>query len=278
MQWSPDGITELRSDGSAMSPSWQPGTNMLIYIRDGGSFSNLIVLDTDSGRTRRLTDSESAYQQGSQDYALDCDWISDAFWSESDIVVFSSNAESANGELGLWILRHSTELMFPSPNDFVEPGPVQKATVDAAGKYAAYTVTGEDLMTSYIGMRDLDTGQTWLAMEGALGAYDGAISPDGEWIIGTIRDSDHMNDLWLWNRETEQTVRLTHGEQASNASWDPYGEAVVYLSYVKTGFSMRAFYIDFSGDEPGIKGSTITLIDTANIDSTSRPSWNTPVS
>lgn len=274
MQWSPDGVVELRNDGNAMAPTWEPNTNMLMYVRSGGSFSNLILLDVDSGRTRRLTNSESSLTAGSQAYVLDSDWIVDPFWSESGIVVFSSTAEDPNYLLRLWILRYDDELMFPGPTDYAEPGQIEKITVDAAGRYACYTVTGGNLMSSYIGMRDLDSGSTWPVMEGAQGAFDGAISPNGRWVIGTIRDSEGLSDLWICNWETEESVRLTNGEQANAVTWDYFGDWVAYLAFVGDGFSLRAFRIDFSGDQPSIDGDIQVLIENDNIDSTSRLSWN----
>lgn len=272
-QWSPDGVTELRKDGAASAPSWQPDSHTLMYVRRGDSFSNLITLDTESDRTRRLTNSQSSLQQGSQDYVIDSDWIVDPFWSESGIVVFASSADSPNGQLQLWILRYDSDVMFPGPTDFTEPGQIEKITVDAEGKYACYTVTGEDLMSSYIGMRDLDTGVSWPVMEGAHGAFDGAISPNGRWVIGTIRDSDGLSDLWLCNVETEESLRLTEGEQANAATWDYFGEEVAYLAFTGDGFSLRSFRIDFGGDEPNIDGDIKVLIENDQIDSTSRLSW-----
>lgn len=273
MQWSPDGVTTLREDGDAMSPTWQPDSNMLMYVRAGESYSNLITLDTETGRTRRLTSSESELQEGSEAYVQDSDWIIDPFWSESGIIVFASTAENAYFQLQLWILRYESNLMFLGPTDYAEPGQVEKITVDAAGKYACYTVTGGDLVSSYIGMRDLDTGVTWPVMEGVLGAYDGAISPNGRWVIGTIRDSDNENDLWLCNVETSESVRLTNGEQANAVTWDYLGESVAYLSFVGDGFSLRSFRIDFTGAEPKISGDIQVLIEKEQIDSTSRLSW-----
>ena len=273
MQWTPDGVYELKHDGAARSPTWQPDSNMLMYVRDGGSFSNLIALDADTGRTRRLTNSESTLQEGSEAYVADSVWITDPFWSESGIVVFASTAESPAGTPALWILRYDSDTMFLGPPDDAEPGWIEKITVDAAGKYACYTVVS-DLYVSYIGMRDLDTGLTWPIMEGAHGAFDGAISPNGRWVIGTIRDSDDDSDLWLCNVETEEVVRLTEGENANATTWDFLGEWVTYLAYVGDGFSLRAFRIDFTGDAPSMDGDIQVLIERDAIDSTSRLSWN----
>lgn len=273
MEWTPDGVKVVREDGNASGPSWQPESNMLIYVRRDESYSNLISLDTDTGRTRRLTNSQSDLQQGSEAYVHDSDWIIDPFWSESGIIAFASTAENPNRTPQLWIMRYDDNLMFPAPTDYMEPGPIEKITVDASGKYACYTVVGEYLMSSYIGMRDLDTGLTWPVMEGARGAFDGAISPNGRWVMGTIRDSDGKSDLWLTNVETEQSTRLTDGEQASAVTWDYYGDSVAYLAFVGDGFSLRTFRLDFSGDEPGIDGDIQVLIASDKIDSTSRLSW-----
>jgi Tol biopolymer transport system component len=273
MQWSPDGITELKADGDAMSPSWSPDTNMMVYVRNGGSFSNLISLDTETGRTRRLTNSESQLQRGSEDYVADSVWITDPWWSESNIIVFGSTADSVNGFPQLWILRYESETVFLGPTDYMESGWIEKITVDANGKYACYTVLG-DGMVSYIGMRDLDTGATWPVLEGAHGAFDSAISPNGRWVIGTIRDSDDVTDLWLTNVDSDESYRLTEGENASATTWDYFGESVAYLAYVGDGFSLRAFRIDFTRDEPAIDGDIQVLIEKDNIDSTSRLSWN----
>jgi hypothetical protein len=273
MQWSPDGVTELKRDGAAMAPTWQPDAHMLMYVRNGGSYSNLISLDTETGRTRRLTNSESSLQRGSEAYVADSDWISDPFWSESNIVVFASTADSFTNTPQLWILRYESDTMFVGPTDYAETGWIEKITVDAAGKFACYTVLGADFV-SYIGMRDLDTGLTWPVMEGVNGAYDGAISPNGRWVIGTIRDSNNDSDLWLCNVETDEVVRLTQGENANAATWDYYGEWVAYLAFVGDGFSLRAFRIDFTGEMPSIAGDIQVLIESDAIDSTSRLSWN----
>lgn len=273
MQWSPDGVVMLREDGNASAPTWEPDSPVLVYVRRGESFSNLIALDTETDRTRRLTDSESEEQPGSQDYVLGSDWIVDPFWSESGIIAFASTADSSDATLGLWILRYKDDLMFPAPTDYSVVGHLEKVTVDATGDYACYTVLADSLRSSHVGIRNLNTGVSWVAMEGAQGAYDGAISPNGRWVIGTIRDSDGLNDLWLHNVESEETVRLTEGEQASSVCWDYFGEWAAYLAYVDDGFSLRAFQIDFSGDEPSIAGDIQVLIEQDQIDSTSRLSW-----
>lgn len=272
-QWSADGVAEVKVDGAAKSPTWNPGTNEMMYVRDGGSFSNLIVLDIESHRTRRITSSESDLQPGSEAWVWDSVWITDPCWSESGIVTFASTDDSLDGVLQLWILRYDTSSVFLAPHDGGDSGRIERTSVDSNGLMACYTVTGLDGMSAYIGVRNLDTGETQIALQGARQAYDGAISPDGSWVIGTIRDSEGRNDLWLTNVGEGGATRLTEGEEASAAVWDPWGEWVAYLAFTGKGFSLRAFKVDFTSDPPEIDGDILTLIEEDNIDSTSRLSW-----
>lgn len=274
-QWSNDGVERIKVDGAASSPTWRPGTNEMMYVRDGGSYSNLIVLDTVSGRTRRITDSESDLQRGSAAWVWNSWWITDPFWSESGIVSFSSTADSPDGVLQLWLLRYHENTVFLAPYDEKEQGRVEGSSVDAAGKYAVYTITGLDGMSSSIGMRDLDTGETSTVLQGVRGAFDAAIAPQGDWVVGTIRDGDGLNDLWIVDPHSGgKATRLTYGEQASRAVWDPTGSWVAYLSFTGKGFSLRAFALDFEDDEPSINGDIQLLVGQDGIRDSTRLSWS----
>ncbi|MCO5217344.1 MAG: hypothetical protein M9909_00695 [Thermomicrobiales bacterium] len=92
--------------------------------------------------------------------------------------------------------------------------------------------------------------------------------------MGCRRDEEGNNDLWLWHRESERLTQLTHGEQTSNPTWDPFGEAIAWLTYTGDGFSLRAAYLDFTDEEPVFAGDPTVLIPRADIDARSRPSWS----
>jgi Tol biopolymer transport system component len=98
-------------------------------------------------------------------------------------------------------------------------------------------------------MRDLNMGTTYPMIQGVQGAYDPAISRDGEWIVASIRDSNGMSDLWLCNRLDETVTQLTSGEQASNATWSPDGDWVAYLSLDGSGFRLKCLRVDLQARE-----------------------------
>lgn len=273
---SEDGVRKVVEDGAAMDPTWEPGTNYMLYVRDGGSYANLIMANTATGRTRRLTDNESEWEEGSPDYVASSVWAIDPSWSESGIVCYASNQGSPYGGLQLWILNPTAETTYQAAWDGMEEGSLEHVSVDGDGVYAVYTVLvggwGEG-STTYVSMRDLDMGTTYPMIEGPQGAYDPAISRDGEWIVASIRDENGMSDLWLCNRLDETVTRLTSDEQASNATWSPDGDWIAYLSLDGSGFRLKAIRVDLDNRE--IDGSSQTLVDTDSIDSTCGLSWNT---
>lgn len=272
---SASGAERIVEDGAAMDPTWQPGTGMLLYVRDGGSYTDLIMANTETGRTRRLTANESKFQPGSADYVLDSVWAMDPSWSASGLVCYASNQDSADGSLRLWILDPARETTYPAASDGLEEGSIEHISVDAEGLYAVYTLLvggWGGSATTYVSLRDLNTGATYPVIEGPQGAYDPAISPDGEWIVATLRDEEGVSDLWLCNRAEESLTRLTTGEQASNATWNPDGDWLAYLRKVDSGFELRAIQLDLDARE--IVGRSRKLTDGGAIDSTCGLSWN----
>lgn len=272
---SDDGVRMLVEDGAAMDPTWEPGSDYLLYARDGGSFSNLIMANTDTGRTRRLTDNESDWEEGSPDYVAGSVWAIDPAWSESGIVCYASNQDSPYGTMQLWILNPGAETTYMAAWDGMEEGSLEHVSVDGDGVYVVYTVLvggwGQGGST-YVSMRDLNMGTTYPMIEGPQGAYDPAISRDGEWIVASIRDENGVSDLCLCNRLDETVTMLTDGEQASNATWSPDGEWVAYLSLDGSGFTLKAIQVDL--DEREVVGRSRTLVETDEIDSTCALSWN----
>lgn len=273
---SEDGTQVVVEDGKAMDPTWEPDSDYLLYVRDGGSYSNLILANTRTGRTRRLTDNESEAEEGSPEYVAGSVWAMDPSWSEAGIVCYASTEGSDFGEPIMWILDPAAETTYPAASDGTDAGAIEHLSVDANALYAVYTVLsggwGPGSVT-YVAMRDLNMGTTYPMVEGPQGAYDPAISPDGDWIVCSIRDENGVSDLWLCNREDEQLSRLTDREQASNATWSPDGDWVAYLRWEGSGFEMKAIRLNLDARE--VEGRSRTLVEADQIDSTCGLSWNT---
>ncbi|HWV23943.1 MAG TPA: hypothetical protein VNZ58_07120, partial [Thermomicrobiales bacterium] len=209
-------------DGAAMDPAWDPAGSLMLYARNGGSFSDLILINPQTGVRKALTDNESDAQQGSPDYVNGCSWALDPCWSHEQVACFVSDADAEYGEMSLWVILPEAAYAYEAASDGGDQGAIENVSVDGGATYCVYTVLaagGTEGGTTYITLRDLNTGTTWPIIEGPLGAYDAAISPDSKWIVTSIRDENGVSDLWMFDREQETLTRLTENEQASGSVW-----------------------------------------------------------
>jgi Tol biopolymer transport system component len=272
--WSEDGTTKVIEDGNAQDPTWSPDGGQILYARNGGSFTNLLIADADTGRITRLTDNESELEQGSPDYVATSYWAIDPFWSAAGIVCYVSDAGSEGTVMQLWILDPESGEAYVAADDGGDQGPLEHVSVDANATWAVYTVLaqgGTEGGTTYVTMRDINTGATYPIIEGPQGAYDPAISPDGNSIVASLRDESGVSDLWLFDRATDELTQLTTGEGAAGAAWSPDGDWVAYLRRVESGFEVWAMPIDVERGEPG--GEARKLVNAKPIDATSGLSW-----
>jgi Tol biopolymer transport system component len=271
---SQDGTGRVIEDGAALDPTWSPNGRLIMYARNGGSFSDLILANPSTQNRKRLTDNESTAEKGSPEYVSACSWALDPYWSQADVVCFVSDSGSAFGEMALWVLDPDDGLAYQAAYDGNEQGPLENVSVDEAATYCVYTVLsagGPDGGTTHISMRDLNTGTTYPVIEGELGAYDAAISPSADWIVASLRDRSGTSDLWLFDRVGETLLRLTDGEQASGAVWSPDGEWIAYLRRVDSSFELKTFRIDPRTGERD--GKARKLVGPEVLDATSGLSW-----
>lgn len=274
-EWSSEsGTNRLVEDGRAMDPTWDPTGRLLLYSRDGGSYSDLILANPKTGNLKRLTENESAAEEGSPDYVNGSSWAFDACWSQAGVVCYVSDANSSFGEMMIWILNPDDGTSYQAATDGTDQGPVESVSVDASAAFCVYTVLsagGEGGGTTYIAMRDLNMGTTYPIIEAAHGAYDAAISPDADWIVASLRDENGTSDLWIFDRVDETLERLTNGEQASNATWSPDGNWLAYLRRSGSKFEIKTLHINRRSGERS--GDAKRLVDLDGIDATSGLSW-----
>lgn len=271
---SEEGTQVIISDGAALDPTWSPNGRLLLYARNGGSFSDLILANPGTNNRKRLTDNESSAVKGSPEYVNGCSWAVDPFWSSSGIACFVSDIESTYGEMSLWILEPENVFAYAAAYDGNDQGSIENVSIDGAGVFAVYTVLsagGPEGGTTYISMRDLNTGTTYPIIEGEMGAYDAAISPSSDWVVASLRDYSGTSDLWLFDRVGETLQRLTYGEQASSATWSPDGEWIAYLRQVDSTFELKTFRINPRTGER--KGDARKLVGADILDATSGLSW-----
>lgn len=266
----------LVEDGHAADPAWDPAGQLMLYVRDGGSFSDLVLVNPQTGVNRTLTDNESPAQKGSPEYVNGCSWALDPSWNHEDVACFISDSGASYGEMQLWVLLPQEGTAYQAAHDGGDQGSIENVSVDSSATWCVYTVLaagGVEGGTTYITLRDLNTGATYPILEGPAGAYDAAISPDGEWIVASLRDATGASDLWLFNRREETLNQLTWNEQASGSTWSPDGEWIAYLARVKDGFEIKAFRLDPRTGERA--GEAQRLVGPEIIDTTSGLSWAT---
>src|SRR5699024_4428141 len=109
----------------------------------------------------------------------------DPFWGHEKVACFVSDAASTMGQMSLWVAMPGAEKLYQAASDGGDQGPIEHVSLDSSATYCVYTVLAAGGVssggTTYIGLRNLDTGATTPLIEGPGGAYDAAISPDGAW-------------------------------------------------------------------------------------------------
>lgn len=272
--WTPNGTDMVIEDGNAQDPTWAPDGERLLYVRSGGSYSNLIIANVESGRVTRLTDNEADFEKGSPEYVASSAWAKDPVWSDAGIVCYITDAGSETRAMQLWILDPDSGNAYPAAYDGGDAGPIEHVSIDANAAWVVYTVFvqgGAEGGTTYVALRDINVGTTYPIIEGPMGAFDPAISPDGNSTVASIRDETGTSDLWLFDRETDVLTQLTKGSQATNAVWSPDGDWVAYLRWTGSGFEIWALPVDVESGQPA--GDAQRLVDERNIDATSGLSW-----
>lgn len=102
-------------------------------------------------------------------------------------------------------------------------------------------------------------------------AYRPSFSPDGEWIIYTLR-VDGRNDLHAFEIETGEDVALTNDGRSWNGVVSPDGDWVAFLRERDGNVDLYAMEVDaiFDGGTPK---EPVKLTRGEGVDAESRPSW-----
>ena len=88
--WQGGDLHELYGDGNLSDPRWSPDGDQILYVATQDTYSDLVLLDIDTGVTEQLTDNAPPLdlEPGSQLYVNRSSWALDPFWSESGRIAF----------------------------------------------------------------------------------------------------------------------------------------------------------------------------------------------
>ena len=272
-QWSGGNDSLYLEDGYATTPTWSPDGQELIFTRSMGSYANLVRFRSQTGTRRALTDNESYLEQGSYDYVAGSSWALGPYWSDAGIVCFVSDMQTS-GQMLLWIMTAISEDMYTAPSDGTDLGNIEHVSVDDSGTYAVYTVLEPDESaggTTYVALRNLNTGITTPVADGTTGMYDPDISPDGDTLVVSLRSPEGVTDLWLYNLLTGAFTQLTFGANAVQARWSPDGTWIAYFVPTQDQFELWAMPI--TANQDAAAGDAVRLVAHDDIDAPSGLSW-----
>jgi Tol biopolymer transport system component len=268
-QWTPDGETRLVADGNAQSPRWAPDRLSILYVQNGGSYSNLVLYDLPTQQAHLLTDNESTAEKGSPEYVGGCSIVVDPDWARAGLIGFASDIQSTTGEMQLWLMGGPGQSPSLAPNDGTVSGNIEGVSLSSGGSLAAFTVTENE--STYVALRDLISGENFRLIDGAEGAYDPSLAPDAKAVVASLRDRNGTSDIWLVERDTGMQSRITQGQQAVGATWSPDGRWIAYIHATGETFQIKAVPLDEQRAQA--TGDPRALVDHADIDATSGLSW-----
>lgn len=102
-------------------------------------------------------------------------------------------------------------------------------------------------------------------------AYRPSFSPDGEWILYTLR-KDGRSDVHAYELETETDVALTSDGRSWNAVFSPDGDWIAFLRERGGTIDLYAMQLDGALDG-GRPKEPVKLTQGEGIEGESRPSW-----
>jgi Tol biopolymer transport system component len=102
-------------------------------------------------------------------------------------------------------------------------------------------------------------------------AYRPSFSPDGEWIIYTLR-KDGRNDLHAFDLETGDDVALTSDGRSWNGVFSPDGDWIAFLRETAGTIDLYAMPLQ-QALAGGPAGEPVKLTRGEGVDGESRPSW-----
>jgi Tol biopolymer transport system component len=264
-----DGKSErVIKDGAASDPRWSPTGRFIIFVRSGDSYSDLILHDLDTDTETQLTFNGSSAQEGSPDYVASSSWVLDPDWTPSGLIAFASDATSDDSVI-LWLIPDPALSAEPAPSAQIEDD-IEGISLAADGSVAAYTVRSHDKdggNHTYVALRDLSDGTASVLVDKPGGAFDPAISPDGQSIAIAIRAVEGTSDIWLADR-TGKLTRVTAGAQAIQPAWSPDGQWLAYVRMIDYRFEVWA-----QPRNGASFGEPQRLFRFQNFDATSRISW-----
>ena len=273
--WENGETTRLLEQEGVSDARWSPDGQSLLFVAAGNSYSDLALLNAQTGVPTLITNNQSEAEIGSLEYTNGSFWALDPSWSASRVIGYVSDAPGDGTLFALWLMDGpDSSTAYPAPL-LTEEDSIDSVSLSGDATVAAYVLREPDFDTGIsdisVWLRDLATGETFLAAQSGGEAFDPAMSPDGESIAVAIREAGGKTDVWLVNRDTLDRKRVTRDAEALAPAWSSDGKWLTYLKLEDYQFEVWVAAVS-----DGDAGKPFKLFSAKGLDSRSGLSWFVP--
>jgi TolB protein len=268
-------VHQITKVGDASSPTWSSDGNRFVFVRTGDAFSDLYSDTIDNNQLAQLTHNQPTDQEGTQAYVNNSVWALDPSWSPvADTIAFVSDLQTSQNYL--WLMEGLGNPPHQIPASTTNGDNVENPSFSPDGTKVVFTqrttVENDTQRSTGLWVVDLNSGQLTSLVKADSGAYDGAWSPDGNWIAFIQRDGTN-NDLWVVPASGGQPTKLTDGKQLASPVWSPDSSQIAFFEVDGDGFKVS--YVNFSVGQDGkpTTSDSEKLFAAGGIDATSAMSW-----
>ena len=260
--WTEGRARQITTGDTWLHPQWSPDGSEIAYVYRGANFSDIFVMNSDGGNSRRLTRGQSAS-------ISDNDWTFRPTWSPSGTqIAFVSDKNSYN--TAVWMMNRdgsAAQQLLPI-TDLHQADDALSWSPD--GKQIAIASFGREV--SQIALLDPVRRTVRTLTEHPRGALDPAWSPDGRAIAYAAREPGRM-DIRVRMLEGDVDQPVVKAGLARAPSWSPDSRHLAYISAKDGSFEIYAVDISFDGGKP-VASDERQLTFGLNVEATSGLSWS----
>jgi TolB protein len=288
--WMHEGKNEhsLQLTGEVRDPAWSADGKRVAFVRQEESFSDLYVLNMETGEAIQATSNGSRLQKRTQQYVHAITWAAKPAWSpDGQTIVFLSQKDPATWEgqqpslyeFPLTLYRYKTNLIGarrPTNEDILgveqQNGDVLSPAWSPDGRYLAYVQAPRDENPRRIMLYDFQSEQAKPYPGIADGAYDPAWSPDGHRLAFAVNQNG-ATDIWaIEGTENGTPQRLTKLGRARSPAWSPDGSMIAFINVADDGTNV--FTISPKQQNGRLEGGdAVQVTGDGDIEATAGLSW-----
>lgn len=218
--WAPDGVHQVTSGGNDLQPAWSPDGRQIAYVAGGPGFSDIVVLDVESGQARRLTQHRGTRPQNGS-------WAFRPAWSpDGRQIAYVSDA--ATYHPALWLVN-------------ADGTGRRQITAYANGRGGvdgpAWTPDGKTIILTAYPMEGpaqlfaVELPAVRIRQITSLPAtvYDAAVSPVGGMLAFVTLDASG-NSIWTAPVEGSPATRAVEGDRNRAPAWSPDDGWLAYIA------------------------------------------------